>query len=406
MRLIADGTVDRERVTGLAAKLGYTTRQLERLLQEEVGATPLALARAQRAQTARILIETTTVPFSDVAFAAGFASIRQFNDTVRAVFDLTPTQLRLRATVHHKPATPSPGTLTLRLPVRQPFGYEGVFGHLAATAVPGCEEVRGGTYRRTLRLPHGTGIVNLSPAPDHVRCILALDDFRDLTGAIARCRRLLDLDADPVAVDDALSTDDNLRAVVTKSPGQRIPRTVDEAELAIRVVLGQQVSTQAARTHAARLVRAYGTPVADPAGGLTHTFPAPTDLSALDPAELAMPATRKASLINLIAALADRELILDPGADWQQVRTQLLSMPGLGPWTAELIAMRALGDPDAFPVSDLGVRNAATHLGLPDGLRALADISLRWRPWRAYATQYLWTTLDHAVNHWPPKEAA
>jgi len=292
MRLIADGTVDRERVTGLAAKLGYTTRQLERLLQEEVGATPLALARAQRAQTARILIETTTVPFSDVAFAAGFASIRQFNDTVRALFDLTPTQLRLRATVHHKPATPSPGTLTLRLPVRQPFGYEGVFGHLAATAVPGCEEVRGGTYRRTLRLPHGTGIVNLSPAPDHVRCILALDDFRDLTGAIARCRRLLDLDADPVAVDDALSTDDNLRAVVTKSPGQRIPRTVDEAELAIRVVLGQQVSTQAARTHAARLVRAYGTPVADPAGGLTHTFPAPTDLSALDPAELAMPATR------------------------------------------------------------------------------------------------------------------
>ncbi|MDT5136935.1 MAG: AraC family transcriptional regulator, partial [Mycobacterium sp.] len=258
MRLIADGTVDREGVTGLAGHLGYTTRQVERLLQAEVGAGPLALARAQRTQTARVLIETTELPFGDVAFAAGFSSIRQFNDTVRLVCDRTPTALRKRAVarfgsdvaVHAGGA----GVLSLRLPVRTPFAYEGVFGHLAATAVPGCEEVRNGAYRRTLRLSSGNGVVTLTPAPDHVRCLLVLDEFRDLATATARCRRLLDLDADPEAVVEALSADPDLGPVVSKAPGQRIPRTVDEAELAVRVVLGQQVSTKAARTHAGRLV--------------------------------------------------------------------------------------------------------------------------------------------------------
>ena len=191
MRLIADGTVDREGVTGLAAWLGYTTRQLQRLLQEETGAGPLALARAQRAQTARVLIETTDLPFGDIAFAAGFSSIRQFNDTVRSVFDGAPTELRRRATARggrNAADAPSPGTVTLRLPVRVPFAYEGVFGHLAASVVPGCEEVRDGAYRRTLRLPFGNGIASLTPAPDHVRCVLILDEFRDLTSAISRCR--------------------------------------------------------------------------------------------------------------------------------------------------------------------------------------------------------------------------
>jgi len=197
MRLIADGTVDREGVGGLAARVGYTTRQLERLLQAEVGAGPLALARAQRTQTARVLIETTDLPFGDVAFAAGFSSIRQFNDTVRLVFENTPSALRKRAAARFGSDGTSPGALSLRLPVRTPFAYEGVFGHLAAGAVPGCEEARDGAYRRTLRLPSGSAVVTLTPAVDHVRCQLVLDDFRDLTTAIARCRRLLDLDADP-----------------------------------------------------------------------------------------------------------------------------------------------------------------------------------------------------------------
>ncbi|MGV0794546.1 AlkA N-terminal domain-containing protein [Mycolicibacterium sp. XJ1819] len=404
MRLIADGTVDREGVSGLATRLGYTTRQLERLLQAEVGANPLALARAQRTHTARILIETTDLAFSDVAFAAGFSSIRQFNDSVREVYDLTPTALRQRARtpVGREPA--GAGALALRLPVRTPFAYEGLFGHLAASIVPGIEEVRGGAYRRTLRLPNGNGIVSLTPQPDHVECQIVLDDFRDLTTAIARCRRLLDLDADPEAVIDMLGADPELSVLVAKAPGQRIPRTVDEQELAVRVVLSQQVSLKAARTHAGRLVAAYGRPVNDPNGGLTHVFPAVEDLAEIDPTHLAVPKSRRRSLLTLVRALADREVSLDAGCDWNRTRAQLLSLSGIGPWTAEVIAMRGLGDPDAFPAGDLGVRLAAKQIGLPGDQRALEQHSSRWRPWRSYATQHLWTALDHAVNEWPPKE--
>ncbi len=409
MRLIADGTVDREGVSGLAIHLGYTTRQLERLLQAEVGAGPLALARAQRAQTARVLIETTNLPFGDVAFAAGFSSIRQFNDTVRVVFENTPSALRKRAGVRCGAESTSAGTVSLRLPVRTPFAYEGVFGHLAAGTVPGCEEVRGGTYRRSLRLPSGIGVVDLTPAVDHVRCLLVLDDFRDLTTAIARCRRLLDLDADPEAVVEALSRDPDLAPAVAKAPGQRIPRTVDEAELAVRAVLGQQVSTKAARTHAGRLVAAYGQPIQDRQGGLTHTFPSVEQLAEVDPVHLAMPKARQRTLGALVAGLADGSVVLDAGSDWETARRQLLALPGVGPWTAELIAMRGLGDPDAFPASDLGLQLAAKQLCLPTQQRALIEHSSRWRPWRSYATQHLWTTLEHPVNHWPlglPREIA
>jgi AraC family transcriptional regulator of adaptative response / DNA-3-methyladenine glycosylase II len=407
MRLIADGAVDREGVSGLANRLGYTTRQLERLLQSEVGAGPMALARAQRVQTARILIETTPMPFSDVAFAAGFASIRQFNDTVRAACDSTPTMLRRGASRRAVTGDGSAGqTVSLRLAVRGPFAYEGVFGHLAAGAAPGCEEVIDGIYRRTLRLPFGSGIVALSPCRDHVRCTLALHDVRDLSAAIGRCRRLLDLDADPEAVIEALSTDEVLRAVIAKAPGQRIPGTVDPHELAVRAVLGQQVSTAAARTHSRRLIQAYGTPVADPAGRLTHLFPTVEQLADIDPLHLAVPQARRTSLRAVVAALAADDVRLDPGADWQEARRQLLSLPGIGPWTTEVIAMRGLGDPDAFPVRDLGVLQAAKECGLPTQAVELTARSERWRPWRSYVTQHLWATLDHPVNHWPPKERA
>ena len=405
MRLIADGTIDREGVTGLAARVGYTTRQLQRIMAAELGANPLALARAQRAQTARVLIETTELPFGDVAFAAGFSSIRQFNDTVRAVCDLTPTDLRRRARTRFPHTTSTPGELSLRLPVRTPFAFEGVFGHLAASAVPGLEEVRDGCFRRTLRLPHGHGVVSLAPRPDHVHCVLVLDDFRDLAAAIARCRRLLDLDADPQAVVDALGADPQLGAIVRKAPGQRIPRTVDEDELALRVLIGQQVSVKAARTHTRRLVEAYGTPITDERGGLTHLFPSVGDLTDLDPTHLAMPQRRKDTLSALVTALAQDAITLDPGCDWERARQQLLALPGLGPWTAEMIALRGLGDPDAFPASDLGVVVAARGLGLPSEPRALLTHSDRWRPWRAYATQHLWATLDHTVNDWPPTAA-
>ncbi|MDH6245141.1 DNA-3-methyladenine glycosylase 2 family protein [Mycobacterium sp. OTB74] len=403
MRLIADGTVDRDGVTGLAARVGYTPRQLERLLQAAVGANPLALARAQRAQTARVLIETTRLPFGDVAFAAGFSSIRQFNDTIREVSALTPTELRRRARAKYGPNESSgTGTISVRLPVREPFAFDGVFGHLAAGAVPGVEEVRDGAYRRTMRLANGNGIVSLTPAANHVQCTLILDDFRDLSTAIARCRRLLDLDADPEAVIDVLNTDDHLAALVAKAPGQRIPRTVDENELAIRVVIGQQVSMQAARTHTRRIVTSYGASINDPSGELTHVFPPVEALVGISPDELAFPQARRTTLTALITALAAGTIQLDAGCDWLRARSQLSEVPGVGPWTAELIAMRALGDPDAFPSTDLGVKTAAKQLGLPSNPKQLSEHSTRWRPWRAYATQHLWTALDHAVNHWPP----
>lgn len=363
MRLIADGVVDREGVPGLAARLGYSARQIERQLLAELGAGPLALARAQRAQTARLLIETTELPMADVAFAAGFSSVRTFNDTVREVFALAPGELRTRAARSVKTSA-TPGVIALRLPYRAPLNPSNLFGHLAATAVPGVEEWRDGAYRRTLTLPYGHGIVALTPHPDHIACRLFLTDPRDLTLAISRCRWLLDLDADPVAVDDQLRADPLLAPLIDKAPGRRVPRTVDGAEFAVRAVLGQQVSTAAARTHAARLVTAHGIPVDDPEGGLTHLFPTPEALACLDPGQLALPRSRRTTLTTLVGALAGGSLQLGTDSEWERARAELIALPGFGPWTVEVIAMRALGDPDAFLPTDLGIRRAAEELGL------------------------------------------
>jgi AraC family transcriptional regulator of adaptative response / DNA-3-methyladenine glycosylase II len=423
MRLIGDGVVDREGVTGLARRLGYSVRQIQRELMAEVGAGPLALARAQRAQTARVLIETSPLPMSDVAFAAGFASIRTFNDTVQEVFALSPTDLRAEAVRRAgkrgasgagrqstggipNPASATVGTLSLRLPFRKPFCPDNLFGHLAATAVPGVEEWRGGAYRRTIRLAHGQAVVALRPTPEHVACQISLTDQRDLASAISRCRWMLDLDADPVAVDSVLSQDPMMAKLVASGPGRRVPRTVDPAEFAVRAVLGQQVSTAAARTHAGRLVRAYGDEIRDPNGGLTHLFPTPQVLASMDPSDLAMPQSRRRTLMGLVEALAQGRLDLDLGADWREARARLNALHGFGPWTVESIAMRSLGDPDAFIGGDLGVKLAAVRLGMPATPKTLTDHSRLWRPWRSYAVQYLWATSDHPINHMPDEEAA
>jgi len=403
MRLIADGVLDRAGVPGLAADLGYSVRQLERVLVAEVGAGPVALARAQRAQTARLLIETTDLPLSDVAFAAGFASIRQFNDTVRAVFAVTPSALRASTPDGARPVGAATGTLALRLPFRRPMSADSVFGHLAATAVPGVEEVVGTTYRRTLRLPHGPGIVALTPGPDHIDCRIELADVADLTAAIARCRRLLDLDADPEAVDEALAADRRLAPSVAAAPGRRVPRTVDGDEFAVRAVLGQQVSTAAARTTAGALVAAHGAPLDVPSGALTHLFPSVHGLVGARPG---LPAARALTLTLVVDALADGRLDLGPGSDRDRARRALSDLAGIGPWTVEMVAMRALGDPDAFPVGDLGVRRGAARLGLPDRPADLTGHAGRWRPWRAYAVQHLWAATDHPVTRWPPAPGA
>ena len=393
MRLIADGVVDRDGVGGLAARLGYSIRQVERHLRAELGAGPSALRRAQRAQTARLLIETSTLAMTEVAMAAGFASVRAFNDAVREVFALSPTELRRRST-----SASTPGALSLRLAFRQPLCPENLFGHLAAAAVPGVEEWRDGVYRRTLRLPHGHGIIALRPLPDHIGCQLRLSDLRDLSVAISRCRRLLDLDADPVAVDGALASDPVLAPLVREAPGRRVPRTVDAEELAICAVLGQQVSTAAACTRAARLVARHGEPVADPDGGLTHLFPTTAALAELDRTRLRLPRARGDALGGLVAALVAGRVDLGVGSDWQRVRADLSALPGLGPWTVETIAMRALGDPDAFLPTDPGIRRVATVLGLPATPAALSSRAGDWRPWRAYATQYLWAAGVHPTN--------
>jgi AraC family transcriptional regulator, regulatory protein of adaptative response / DNA-3-methyladenine glycosylase II len=291
--------------------------------------------------------------------------------------------------------------VSLRLPFRAPFCPDSLFGHLIATAVPGVEEWRAGAYRRTLRLPHGPAVVALTPLPDHVACRLVLHDLRDRPVAAARCRWLLDLDADPVVVDGVLSADPQLAAVVRVAPGRRVPRSVDGGELAVRAVLGQQVSTAAARTHAKRLVLAHGEPISDPDGGLTHLFPSMDALAGLDPASLAFPRARQRAIAGLVTALADATLDLGPDSDRARARAQLSALPGLGPWTVETIAMRALGDPDTFLPTDLGIRLAAKVLGLPTTPGALRAHSQRWRPWRSYAVQYLWSTGDHAINRLP-----
>lgn len=387
LRLIGDGVVDREGVAGLATRLGYSERHVHRQLDAAVGAGPLALARAQRAHTARLLLETTDVPVSAVAFAAGFASIRQFNETVRAVYARTPSELRRRPSGR---AHGVAGAITLRLPHRQPCDVAGLLAFLGARAVAGLEAYDGSVYRRALALPHGEATVELSPAGGHVRCTLRLASLADLTAAVQRCRRLLDLDADPEAVVDALGPDPVVGPLVRRAPGLRVPGAVDGPEIAVRAVLGQQVSVAGARTLAGRLVARLGMPLDAPLDGVTHCFPDPDALAGAPDDVLAMPGTRRRALRAVAAAVASGEVALDAGADREDSRRRLVALPGIGPWTAEYVALRALGDPDAFPATDLGVLRALRARGVaPTDVTRHAE---RWRPWRAYATVHLWNT--------------
>jgi AraC family transcriptional regulator, regulatory protein of adaptative response / DNA-3-methyladenine glycosylase II len=393
MRLIADGIVDREGVAGLARRLAVSERHLHRLLLGELGAGPLAIARAQRAQTARTLIETTELPFTDVAFAAGFESIRQFNDTVREVFALTPTDLRRAG---RRRGDIVEGSLTLRLPYRAPLDWPGLYEWLRARAVPGVAVAEGNTYRRTLRLPRGAGVATLEPVDSYIRCSLRLEAMADLTSAVRQCRRLLDLDADPTSVVEVLSKDRRLSPLVSKRPGLRAPGAVDGTELAIQAILGQQVSLPAARTLTSRLVTAHGDVIklADPR--LTHRFPTAERIAEADLSTLGVPATRRQTIRELATAVASGRLSLDPGADRVEVYRQLVALPGIGDWTAGYIVMRALGDPDTFLPGDLGVKKAGARLGLGSNPRAISEHAAAWRPWRTYATHQLWATLaDH-----------
>jgi AraC family transcriptional regulator of adaptative response / DNA-3-methyladenine glycosylase II len=396
MRLIADGFVDSAGVTGLADRLGYSERQLRRLLVTELGAGPLALARAQRAQTARVLTETTDLPLGDVAFAAGFASIRQFNATFREIFDMSPTEMRTKAgrRGQHPEGT---AAVRLRLAYRHPIDLDRMFRFLAVRAIPGVESVTGRTYARSIQLHNGAGIIRLTipdPPTGYVEASLTLDDMRDLASAVQRCRRLLDLDADPEAISGYLSQSPLLGPLVVKCPGRRVPGHVDGDELAIRAVLGQQVSVAAARRLGTRLVASYGKALPQPDGELTHLFPDADTLAAVDPAKLPMPRARATALTGLAAALASGDIKLDAGADRATTSALLQELPGIGPWTVGYIAMRGLGDPDVFLPSDVGVRDALRSLGADPTPRTAAALAETWRPWRSYALQQLWASIE------------
>ncbi|WP_280406643.1 Ada metal-binding domain-containing protein [Nocardia carnea] len=426
MRLIGDGVVERGGVPALAATLGYSQRQLTRVLTSELGAGPLALARAHRAHTARLLIQTTAMPMSDIAFAAGFASIRQFNDTVREVFAVSPSTMRAEAqrlsrsekqrlngsgkqgpseseqqwasrSAGQSPdggiAPAAGGTLTLRLPYRAPLDRDWLEWFLSAHVTPGLELWQispdgEGTYLRNLRTPHGYAGIQLSVQPGHVRAELTLRDMRDLAPVVARIRHLLDLDADPVAVDEALlgpgeppgasaSHADGLRF----TPGIRVPGCADGPELLLRTMIGQQISVAAANTHTARLVAALGEPVDGP---VPRLFPTPAAIAEHGAEVLAGPAQRIRSITTVAAALATGELTLHQGRTAAELRRDLLALPGIGPWTADYVTMRLLADPDILLHTDLVVRRGAARYGID-----LSDTT-RWSPWRSYLSMQLW----------------
>lgn len=408
MAMIDDGVVDRDGVTGLAQRLAVSERHLHRILVEELGAPPVALARTRRAQTARILIETTDLPFSAVAFAAGFASIRQFNDTVREFFGATPTTLRAdRAGAIRRGRAGEPGegggpgassgtapvSLRLRLAARLPFCADDVISFLRTRAIAGVEAAPDdGSYVRSLRLPHGPATVALHPAVDHIRADLVLGDLRDLGSAVARCRRLCDLDADPIAIDGVLGSDPLLQVLVTRRPGRRSPGAVDGTEIVVRAIAGQQVSVAGARTVVGRIVERWGDPLpaSMASAGVDRTFPSAAAIAAADPALLSMPRSRAGALIEACHLIAAGGIDLDPGADRAHVERSLLAVRGIGPWTTAYVAMRALGDPDVFLPTDVGVLRGLEHLGGPTSPGGAAAASDGWRPWRSYAVHHLW----------------
>lgn len=383
VRLIGDGIVDREGVAGLATRLGYSARQVQRQLNAELGAGPIALARAQRGHTARVLLQTTSMQAAEIAFAAGFASVRQFNETIREIYAATPTELRA-ARAGRAPRAAGPcgdyGTATgvpLRLAYRGAYDSAQVFDHLAARAVAGVEEVAGRTgartYRRTLRLPHGSGVAEVAERPGRggwLDCRLHLGDLRDLTTATQRVRRLFDLDADPYAVADRLGADPVLAGSVALRPGLRAPGTADPEEYALRAVIGD-----AGRS--AAVAAAYGSPLDAPSGELTRLFPRPADLAEAELSEVG--ASVRPVLRTVAAALASGELRVDPGADRDEAERMLLALPGVTQRMASAIRMRALGDPDVL---------------LPPG----SAPSPHWRPWRTYATHHLWASAPGAPS--------
>lgn len=396
MRLITDGVVERDGVDGLAAALGYSPRHLTRVLNDELGAGPLALARAHRATNARILIQRTTMPMADVAFAAGFSSVRQFNDTIREIFGLTPTRLRaLRGNGATDPDAPAEGgVISLRLPYRAPFDASWPATLLGAHAVDSMEEFTGDpagewTFARVLTLPHGHALVRISPGsgPERHSGYLRVDlshlDTRDLGAAVSRVRRLLDLDADAAAAEDVLRRDPRLAPLIDAGPGIRLPGSPAPAEALIRTMMGQQISVRAARHHVGALVSALGETTGW-TDGPGRAFPTATAIAEKGRSVLRGPRARVDAIVAAASAIAENSVELHQGVAASELRARLLTLRGVGAWTADYVTMVVTGDPDTLLHHDLVVRHAANDLGID--LTATQE----WAPWRSYASMHLW----------------
>lgn len=384
LRLIDEGALSEGSLETLSARLGVTSRWLRELFERHVGAAPLDVARTRKAHLARRLLEDTALPVEDVAAATGYGSARRLRAAMQQSFHRAPAALR-----RHR-ATPSDGALELRLPARLPFDATPLLEFFRVRAIPGVEELRDGVYRRTFALDGEPAVLEVLALPDGVRLRLPPRAAAALPRVLGRVAKLFDLDADVTLIREQLSRDPRLRRSLTGRV-VRVPGAFDAFETGVRAMLGQQVSVAAARTLAGRLVAACGTPLPAPDHGLTHVFPTPAAVAAAPLERLGLPRARAASLRGFARAVASGALDLGAFRDLDDAVQRLTALPGIGDWTAQYLAMRALGEPDAFPAGDLGVRQALAHAGRAPSERETRARAERWRPWRAYAVLALWT---------------
>jgi AraC family transcriptional regulator of adaptative response / DNA-3-methyladenine glycosylase II len=382
VQLIVDGALDGNTELALAARLGVSARHLRRLFADQLGVTPDELARSRRAHFARRLLDDTDLPVADVAMASGFGSVRQFNRACHEIFRAAPTELRARRRVADRLV--ADGGLLLRMPYRGPLDWDAIVAYFTPRAIPGVEQVDGDVYRRTVLVEGDPGVLEILPGgPDHLLVRAHLPHWENLIHLVQRARRIASLDVDVDQPLDALGRDPVVGPLIAARPGLRTPGAWDPFETGVRAILGQQVSVSGATTLAGRLVHRAGTAVPGlGAVGLTHTFPTPEALAAADLDGLGLPAARQAAIRAFAEAVADGSVRLDRSVTMEELVASLTALPGLGPWTAQYIALR-LGEPDAFPETDLGVRRflaANPGEGIPD----------RWRPWRALAATHLW----------------
>lgn len=394
LRLIGEGALDSGSVDALSERLGVTSRHLSRLFKEHLGASPVTIAQTRRLQFAKRLIDESNLKFADIALAAGFGSLRRFNHATRETWGRSPRELRaLRPHRQNAGRAAESGTVTLRISLRAPFDTSHWLSFLATRAIPGVEAVANDTYLRVHAGSNGAGVVQIAPLPDEAAALVTARNVLpdELFEIVRRARALLDADADPGVIGETLSRDRALRTQVKKRPGIRLPGAWDPFELSVRAVLGQQISVAAARTIAARLVATFGTPLAEPLiqddVQLTHLFPAAKQLRTADFARIGVPAKRAAALRALATAVDAGSVNFSLAPN--ELAERLEALPGIGPWTAQYIVMRALRDPDALPAGDLVLRQMLGN-EQPLSTRDVERRAEAWRPWRAYGLIHLW----------------